>query len=229
MNETELKLYHSRNRLFFLWIFTANGLAFFFYLRILEFGYGLRYPVIRNMPIFILLLVLIFTPTLATLFLLKTKLYPIKQRLTAVVVGICTIFSILTLIFLYCFPPVKSETSQPSHYMLLDYKVTPYLEYLNELLPYQIPPAAQNVTYHYSCDATVSGFNAEIATKWTLPKNDFLTLEKQVKTNPHYKLEEGNKWQLEPSLAYYRNKVSGFVKFDENKLEVHYFAKVSEH
>ena len=229
MNETELKLYHSRNRLFFLWIFTANGLAFFFYLRILEFGYGLRYPVIRNMPIFILLVVLIFTPTLATLFLLKTKLYPIKQRLTAVVVGICTVLSLGTLVFSFCFPPIKSFTSEPSNYMLLDQSVKPYGECLHELLPGPRPSSAQNVQYQSSCYATAFGFDAEITAKWTLPEKEFLDLEKQITTNPRYKQEEKSKWQLEPSSTYCRNKVSGSVALNKNKLEVHYFAKVSEH
>ncbi|MHC1750609.1 MAG: hypothetical protein AB9856_20250 [Cellulosilyticaceae bacterium] len=229
MNDTELKLYHSRNRLFFLWIFTTNLLAFFFCWLILMAEYGTRYPVFHNIPIFILQIGLIFTPILATLFLLKTKLYPIKQRLTAIVIGICSILSMVILIFLFCFPPIKSATSEITNYMLLDYDVGLYWECLDELIPCPRPREAQNVSYQYSYDATVLGFDSEITTKWCLPEKEFLYLEKQIAANPRYKKEGENKWQFEPSSPYYHNKVSGFVKLDKNNSQVEYFAKVSEH
>ncbi|MHC1750608.1 MAG: hypothetical protein AB9856_20245 [Cellulosilyticaceae bacterium] len=227
MNETELKLYQSRNRLFFLWIFTANLLVFLGCLIASTIGYGLRFPVIIDIPFFILLMILIFTPTLATLCLLKTKLYPKKKMLTTIIVGIFTVLSLVVILILCCITPIKSFTSKPSNYMIWDDDVKRYGQYLSELFPSSIPSSAQNVHYQSSCYSAILGCDAEITAKWTLPEKEFLDLEKQITTNPHYKQKE-NKWQLESPPSYSDNVLKRFVKLDKNNFQVEYIAKISD-
>ncbi|MHC1747099.1 MAG: hypothetical protein AB9856_01760 [Cellulosilyticaceae bacterium] len=227
MNETELKLYHSRNRLFFLWIFTANLIGFLGVFILSIVSYGLRFPVPLNILWFMLLVSLIFTPTFAALCLLKTKLYPKKKIVTAIIVGLLALFSSVLLFISSFFPLLKSFTTNPSHYMILDQDVKRYVPYLSELFPSSIPSSAQNVHYQSSCYSSLVGCDAKITAKWTLPEKEFWELEKQITTNPNYKQIE-NKWQLESPSSYYNNVLTRFVNLDKNNFQVEYTAKISD-